>query len=187
VVLSGETAIGDDPWESLDQWWLNTTPVRTLNFTDGASHYPVRVERDGAAWRIEGVTGAAERLDGDRVRVSLDGVRRTVLATQDQHVITLRDGAQTWRLTLPDPLSADDDEEDAGDRLIAPIPGQVTQVSVKPGDRVTRGDILVVMEAMKTVFRLTAPADAVVAAVSCTVGETVQEGQTLVAFGEGEV
>ena len=38
------------------------------------------------------------------------------------------------------------------------------------------------MEAMKTVFRLTAPADAVVATVSCAIGETVQDGQILVTF-----
>jgi 3-methylcrotonyl-CoA carboxylase alpha subunit len=186
AVLAGETAAGDDPWDSRDQWWLNTTLVRTMIFTDGAAQYPIEVRRDGAAWRIGGMVGVAEPLAGDRLRVALDGVWRTVLAVEDHHVITLRDAGQTWRLTLPDPLSADDEEEDAGDRLIAPIPGQVTQVAVKPGDRVSRGDILVVMEAMKTVFRLSAPADAIVAAVSCAVGETVQEGQTLVAFGEAE-
>ncbi len=186
TVLSGETSTGDDPWDSRDQWWLNTTPVRTMIFTDGTEHHPARVWRDGAVWRIEGIAGVAEPLAGDRLRVALDGVWRTVLVAVDHHVITLRDSGQTWRLTLPDPLSADDEEEDAGDRLIAPIPGQVTQVAVKPGDHVSRGDILVVMEAMKTVFRLSAPADAVVASVSCAVGETVQEGQTLVEFGEAE-
>jgi 3-methylcrotonyl-CoA carboxylase alpha subunit len=37
---------------------------------------------------------------------------------------------------------------------------------------------------MKTVFRLTAPADTVVASVSCGAGDMVQEGQILVGFGE---
>jgi len=90
----------------------------------------------------------------------------------------------TWRLTLPDPLAAADDEEDAADRLVAPIPGLVTQVVVADNERVTRGQVLVVLEAMKTVFRLTAPTDAVVATVSCGAGEMVQEGQVLVAFGD---
>ena len=48
----------------------------------------------------------------------------------------------------------------------------------------TRGQVLVVLEAMKTVFRLAAPADTVVASVSCAAGEMVQEGQMLVGFGE---
>jgi 3-methylcrotonyl-CoA carboxylase alpha subunit len=54
----------------------------------------------------------------------------------------------------------------------------------EPGMAVTRGQVLVVLEAMKTVFRLTAPADGVVVAVSCRAGEAVVEGQTLVAFAE---
>lgn len=184
VLASDSVAASDDPWDARDQWWVNTTRMRTLEFTDGSAVYPVPVVREGGAWRVGGVLGAAERVDGERLRVSLDGVWRTVLATRDHHVITLRDHGATWRLTLPDPLSLDEDEADAGDRLIAPIPGQVTQVSVKVGDAVTRGDILVVMEAMKTVFRLAAPADAVVMSVSCAVGDTVSEGQVLVGFEE---
>src|SRR5271165_1927133 len=111
---------------------------------------------------------------------------RTVTAMLDHHVVTLRDNGLTWRLTLPDPLAADDDEEDASDRLVAPIPGLVTEVAVAPCDQVTRGQILVVLEAMKTVFRLTARADAVVALVSCAAGEMVQEGQMLVGFEVAE-
>jgi 3-methylcrotonyl-CoA carboxylase alpha subunit len=90
----------------------------------------------------------------------------------------------TWRLTLPDPLAPADDEEDAGDRLIAPIPGLVTQVLTAVGDAVTRGQVLIVLEAMKTVFRLSAPADTIVASVSCAAGEMVQEGQMLIGFAE---
>ena len=99
-------------------------------------------------------------------------------------MVTLRDDGATWRFTLPDPLHAGDDDEDAGDRLVAPIPGLVTQVLAAEGDRVTRGQVLVVLEAMKTVFRLAAPADTVVASVACAAGEMVQEGQMLVGFGE---
>jgi biotin carboxyl carrier protein len=62
----------------------------------------------------------------------------------------------------------------------------VTQVATEPGANVTRGQVLVVLEAMKTVFRLAAPADGVVERVSCVVGETVQEGQVLVSFVEPE-
>jgi 3-methylcrotonyl-CoA carboxylase alpha subunit len=184
AVLSDEAPAGDDPWDARDQWWVNTTPVRVLEFTDGEAGYPVSVTRDGPAWRIGGLVGAAERSGDGRLRVSLDGVWRTVIAVVDQHVVTLRDNGLTWRLTLPDPLAAADDEEDAGDRLVAPIPGLVTQVTASVGDRVTRGQVLVVLEAMKTVFRLSAPADTVVASVSCAAGDMVQEGQLLVGFEE---
>ena len=186
AVLSGEAPAGNDPWDARDLWWVNTTAVRELDFTDGATRFPVSVTREGAAWQIGEVLGVAERLAGGRLRVSLDGVWRTVTAVVDHHVVTLRDGGVTWRLNLPDPLAAADDEEDAGDRLVAPIPGLVTQVLASVGEAVARGQVLVVLEAMKTVFRLSAPADTVVGAVSCAAGEMVQEGQVLVRFGEVE-
>ena len=98
--------------------------------------------------------------------------------------ITVRRDGETWRLQLSDPMAAAAEEDDAGGRLVAPIPGQVTQVSAEPGMPVTRGQIMVVLEAMKTVFRLAAPADGVVATVSCQVGDSVVEGQLLVGFAE---
>jgi 3-methylcrotonyl-CoA carboxylase alpha subunit len=184
TVLHAEPPASDDPWDTTDLWWLNTAPTRVLEFTDGETSFPVSVTRDGSGWRIGDILGHAERLDQGRLRVSLNGVWRTVGATLDQHVVTLRDNGLTWRLTLPDPLAAADEEEDAGDRLVAPIPGLVTQVMTAVGDHVVRGQVLVVLEAMKTVFRLSAPTDTVVASVSCATGEMVQEGQMLVGFGE---
>ena len=186
AVLTKETPVSNDPWDSRDQWWLNTTPARVLDFTDGQTNFPVSVIRDGAAWRIGSILGTAEQLDAGRLRMSLNRVWRTVSAIVDQHVITLRDNGATWRLTLPDPLAAADDEEDVGDRLVAPIPGLVTQVMAVAGEPVTRGQVLVVLEAMKTVFRLSAPADTIVGSVSCAAGEMVQEGQILVSFIERE-
>ncbi|HBK04591.1 MAG TPA: 3-methylcrotonyl-CoA carboxylase [Acetobacteraceae bacterium] len=187
AVLTAElTAANSDPWDARDLWWVNTTLGRLLDFTDGDAHYPVTVTRDGAAWRMGDIIGTAQRLAGGQLRVSLNGVRRIILATVDHHVVTLRHDGLTWRLTLPDPLAAFDDEEDAGDRLVAPIPGLVTQVLTSIGDQVARGQVLVVLEAMKTVFRLSAPADTVVAAINCAAGEMVQEGQVLVGFAESE-
>jgi len=57
-------------------------------------------------------------------------------------------------------------------------------VIAAPGMAVARGQILVVLEAMKTVFRLAAPADGTVATVSCQTGDAVVEGQLLVSFAE---
>ncbi len=52
------------------------------------------------------------------------------------------------------------------------------------GQAVRRGDVLVVLEAMKTVFRLSAPADAVVSEITCRPGDAVEEGQVLIRFVE---
>jgi oxaloacetate decarboxylase alpha subunit len=66
--------------------------------------------------------------------------------------------------------------------LTAPMPATVLKVHVKPGDTVKKGDIVVVLEAMKMELPVRARGDGVVAAVSCREGELVQADAMLVAF-----
>jgi 3-methylcrotonyl-CoA carboxylase alpha subunit len=70
----------------------------------------------------------------------------------------------------------------AGRTLIAPMPATVIKVQVKPGDAVKKGDILIVLEAMKMELPVRALGDGVVAAVRCREGELVQADATLVEF-----
>ncbi len=86
-------AAGTDPfapWNERDAWWINATPVRVLDFTDGEAQWPVSVTRKGVQWWLDTgertIVGAAEPLGDGRLRVSLDGVWRTVTAIPDQHV-----------------------------------------------------------------------------------------------------
>jgi 3-methylcrotonyl-CoA carboxylase alpha subunit len=176
------------PWHTRDHWWLNAASERGLEFHAGDTVFPVRVGREGAAWRLviggEAVfAGAARGADG-RLDITLDGARWHAFVVRDGEAITVRADGKTFRFLLPDPIAHAEEEDESGGRLLAPLPGQVTQVLAEPGAAVTRGQVLVVLEAMKTVFRLAAPADGVVETVSCRVGETVQEGQVLVSFAE---
>jgi 3-methylcrotonyl-CoA carboxylase alpha subunit len=66
------------------------------------------------------------------------------------------------------------------DAIRAPMTGRVVQLRAKPGDQVAAKAILVVMEAMKMEYRLTAPHDGTVAAVHCSEGDLVDLGKTLV-------
>ena len=62
----------------------------------------------------------------------------------------------------------------------APIPGLVTSIAVTVGQKVSRGDRLMMMEAMKMQTTVTAPVDGVVAELLCVVGETVESKDLLV-------
>ncbi|MDE2006535.1 MAG: 3-methylcrotonyl-CoA carboxylase, partial [Rhodospirillales bacterium] len=187
-VLAEEEAAADpaSPWAAADLWWLNRDAERVLAFLAGETHFPVRVRRAGRSWRIaaEGreMDASATRAPDGRLAVRLDRAAETVGFVREAGRILLRRDGATWTLRLPeaDPEAAE--EDDSGGRLVAPIPGQVTAVHAEPGARVARGAVLVMLEAMKTVFRLSAPADLVVEAIACRVGETVSEGQVLVTF-----
>jgi 3-methylcrotonyl-CoA carboxylase alpha subunit len=60
------------------------------------------------------------------------------------------------------------------------MPATVLKVAVKTGDAVRKGDLIVLLEAMKMELPMRAPADAVVAAVRCQAGDLVEADATLV-------
>jgi biotin carboxyl carrier protein len=69
---------------------------------------------------------------------------------------------------------------DGSGSLSAPMPATVRDVLVSVGQRVSRGDILIVLEAMKMELPLRAPADGTILDVRCTPGELVQPGTPLI-------
>jgi biotin carboxyl carrier protein len=62
----------------------------------------------------------------------------------------------------------------------SPMPGAVVRVLVAPGDAVTKGQVLVVVEAMKMENEFRAADDGVVASVGVAVGQAVEAGAVLV-------
>ncbi len=68
--------------------------------------------------------------------------------------------------------------------LSAPMPATVRRLNVAAGERVRRGDTLIVLEAMKMELPVRAPSDAIVEAVHCREGDLVQPGVSLIDLGE---
>ncbi len=71
------------------------------------------------------------------------------------------------------------------ENVAAPLPGTVTVVNVKEGQKVKRGDVLVVMEAMKMANDIVANHDGIVTRVVAQPGQSVNEGDVLVSI-QGE-
>ncbi len=70
----------------------------------------------------------------------------------------------------------------SGRAVNAPIPGVIISVAVKPGDKVTTGQELCMLEAMKMKNAIRATRDGVIAAVLVNTGDHVRHGQPLVEF-----
>ncbi len=68
----------------------------------------------------------------------------------------------------------------SGGTIVAPMPGTVLEVAVTVGDNVTKGQTLLILEAMKMENEIMAPADGVVQEISITKGVSVNAGDILV-------
>ena len=66
--------------------------------------------------------------------------------------------------------------------VTSPIGGTILEIKCKAGDSATKGQVLLVVEAMKMKTSIAAPAAGTIKAVKVAVGDNVQEGQTLIEF-----
>lgn len=116
-----------------------------------------------------------------RVLFETGGRRWTGHVAKDGQARLVATGGQVWRLEPPQPRLRQ--REAAGSSLTATMPGKVLDVLVRPGQEVSAGATLAILEAMKMELRVTAPSAGIVAAVFVQPGDVVDQGQRLVEFG----
>jgi propionyl-CoA carboxylase alpha chain len=66
-----------------------------------------------------------------------------------------------------------------GGGLLAPMPGRVRKTLVAPGERVAKGQVVLILEAMKMEHAIRAPHDGVVARIAYREGDLVEAGMAL--------
>lgn len=66
-----------------------------------------------------------------------------------------------------------------GEQVTAPMPGTILSVNVAVGDSVKRGQVLMILEAMKMENEIMCPRDGVVASVNTSKGASVESGTLL--------
>ena len=115
-------------------------------------------------------------IDGQHVTayVSSDNAKRWVTINGQTFVLTKSSGARKGR----------HGHHHAAGELTAPMPGQVRAVNVSEGDTVTKGQTLLVLEAMKMEIRVHAPRGGVVRKLFVKEGQTVEREQILIEIEE---
>jgi 3-methylcrotonyl-CoA carboxylase alpha subunit len=129
----------------------------------------LRVRHEPTCWHV---SGKAHNLRAKTVAIP-------------NGVAVLADGV-TAIFMLADPFLLAEEAGNSGDRLIAPMPGLVKSVRVAAGDTVKKGQILLVLEAMKMEHSITAPHDGRIAEISAE-GSQVKENAPLVRFEDTEL
>lgn len=151
-------------------------------------------------WRGKVYTVTLERHDGG-LRATLDGVDYDLevlgrqpgqlslrFADRPRTLYWADDGGKKWvsmdgcsyLLEKPNPAARRGAEGAGEASLRAPMPAQVRGVDVRPGETVTKGQTLLILEAMKMEIRLQAPHAGRVIRLLVEPGQTVNRDQVLV-------
>jgi len=149
---------------------MTEEPVPTAQaLTNAAMAMVPRALQSGFRLNAPDVRSAPFLLDGKRVEVELHGPG----AEEPSPAMLVAEGGSVWQLT---PWRAEGSAGGAaGDgAILSPMPGKVIAVEVAAGDKVTKGQKLLTLEAMKMEHSLTAPFDGVVAELNATAGAQVQ-------------
>jgi 3-methylcrotonyl-CoA carboxylase alpha subunit len=152
--------------------------ARTIVVTAPGAGALLRAEVDGTTCEVEPTSTPGEitvRLDNRQEQAFCHVVDGSVHLFAAGRAIRM-----AAALAIEDLATVTKAQEAQDSDVIASMPGLVTGVAVEVGQTVRRNDTVVVMEAMKLVLSLTAPADGVVRAVHCAAGQTVAGGACLI-------
>jgi len=122
--------------------------------------------------------------DETTVVVEHEGVRRKLAWAPTEDGVALDEGGRAFTFSEPPPRSASGEAEGGDGQVRAPIGGRVMAVLVTEGQDVTRGQPLLVLEAMKMEHRVPAPVDGRVALVLVKPEDQVAARQVLVHIEE---
>jgi 3-methylcrotonyl-CoA carboxylase alpha subunit len=177
-----------DPWSRRDGWRMQGAALRRVELEVAEQRHTARLERShgGSAELVVGDKRHAygsRALGADRHELHL-GDQRRVLAVYRHGERYHLFGTEGFGQALEhDPLVHAGDGVGEGGRLTAPMPGRLVAFLAQPGEAVTRGQPLAVLEAMKMEHTIVAPHDGRVEAWLYAPGDQVAEGGELLTLG----
>ena len=153
-----------------------------MKLSSGEEVADVRIEGDSALLDNRRVTFEVSRRDGrlEAIRIGQD-VFRIRVAREKERVFVwcagevrefLRAGRRSARMV------------EAAGGLAAPMPGRVRRIVAKAGSSVARGDVILILEAMKMEHAIRAPRAGTVARILHREGDLVEAGEALAEINE---
>jgi propionyl-CoA carboxylase alpha chain len=165
--------------------WRNARlplPDQTLTVDGHDEVVQYRANRDGS-FNVDGIAARIHSRSDREIDLQYNARRARVAITRHGERMYLQTRRGTVAVDIVPRFVIPGAVELAGG-LTAPMPGTILSIRVKVGDFVTKGDALVVMEAMKMEHQIVAPSDGHVVELLVDVGQQVENGAALLVLEE---
>lgn len=184
--LSARLVSASSPWDHQDNWRVNGQAVQRRPLligdtqwhidTTAVSAHEYSMTCNGRTYQLAG------ELAGNDLLVNTDGHLRRVAVAKSDDGWSVFANTQSVFVQSVAPDLGEDLVHDDGTQFKAPMNGTIVDVLVSAGDRVSAGQTLVIMEAMKMEHTVKALADGTVTDIYVAKGELVGGGVELVGF-----
>ena len=115
-------------------------------------------------------------VNGQKYHVKSENNSTSIVVNGENYEIDIKDGFEEGSVSS----SVSSTGASSGVEIKAGLPGSIFKVLVNVGDKVTEGQVVVIIEAMKMEIEVAAPSAGVVSAVKVKQGDTIVNGQVLV-------
>ena len=167
-----------------------------FNFDDGKDRFEVRIRRNennsfvivinrGEEEEEEELQVSAKVLGAGQFQFTLDNIIYKCSVAKDGDVRFIHLDGEDYEITRLNETMDEfgEAEEDLGS-LSSPMPGRIVKLLVKPGDRVKKGQDLIIVEAMKMENKIAAPFDGLVIKTFFPEGDQIEANVPLIEIEE---
>ena len=187
TLLQEKALEGHDPFSRRDGWRSHGVMRRVFEFEFHGAPVSAALTylHDGALLLTAGESSGplVFKPSAQGIDVQFAGRRHTAKLYVNGGVSHVFYAHGATQIIAIDVLAHAGDSHAESGRLTAPMPGKVVSFAIKAGDKVTKGQALAVMEAMKMEHTIAAPADGVVVELLYAPGDQVAEGAELLKIG----
>lgn len=124
-------------------------------------------------------------VNGNQYEVEVEEVKDNSLVSHVKTEHVSREAAPVAKMTpapAPKPAAANNTVPAGASKITAPMPGTILKVNVNVGDAVKKGQVLLILEAMKMENEIVAAADGKISSVNVSKGASVNAGDVLVSL-----
>lgn len=150
----------------------------TFEIDDAEITVSYKRQRDGSFHDDKKQIAIINDVTDEFIDIEYENIRQTVNITQHENLYLVQHG-RGHKLIKLIPRFKNEQELTQKGSLVSPMPGKVTEMNVKVGDSVTKGQKLLVMEAMKMNHSISSDRDGVIEEIYVNKGDQLETGTSL--------
>jgi 3-methylcrotonyl-CoA carboxylase alpha subunit len=181
---SSNTSSAEHPWSIQDAYRSNSVYCEQLNLTISEKAFTLGITKTTTTeWCLDSgdqkstISGV---IENDILHCTINGVKTAYPIMFLEHQISLFTPQGILIANVVQPDLGEIGEDDHSNAVVAPMNGTVVALLVKAGDKVKKGQQLIIVEAMKMEHSIKAPYDGVVAECFFNTGDLVSGGIALI-------